>query len=60
MIAERTVPTCFPEMHPFPQENVMPENTAYIAVWSRAAAAVEREIEKVTAQNGLLGQTAAH
>lgn len=48
MIAGRTVPTRFPETHPFSQDNTMPENTAYIAAWCRAAAAAKRQIEKVT------------
>jgi len=41
MITGCTIPTCFPETHPFSQENMMPENTAYIAGWCRAAAKKE-------------------
>lgn len=48
MIVGRTIPTRFPETHPFSQDNTMPENTTYIAAWCRAAAAAKRQIEKVT------------
>lgn len=57
MIAGLTVPTCFPETHPFPQENVVPENKVDVAAWCRAAA--KMQIEKVLAERSLFGQTAA-